>query len=467
MTIPRLRRFIAVVLLLCLGTGGVAPPASAAPASIVSGTLWPDQNGNDVQGHGGSIIKVGSTYYWLGEDKIGENDSGAYFQHVPCYASTDLAHWTYVSEALSPQSSGDLGPGRIIERPKVIYNQGTRQYVMYMHVDTPGYGTGRVGVATSPTVCGNYTYRGSVLPLGLQSWDIGLFQDTDGTAYLLTHAGDNHLHIDRLTADYLSAAGSVAALSPNYEAPAMVKANGRYYLFGSNLTGWNNNDNVYTTATSLSGPWSSWQTFAPVGSDTYNSQTAFILPVTGSQGTTYVYAGDRWNAGNLGASTYVWQPLRLSGSSVSLSPYYDSWSLDASSGTWSGIPSTPSPAELVGAQSGRCLDDPASNTTNGTPLDLWDCHAGTNQEFTYEWGTLRVLGKCLDIYNDQRSTGTKVELWDCNGGGNQQWSLNADGTVTAVESGLCLDVVGNDTANSALIDIWTCNGQANQRWSRH
>jgi hypothetical protein len=31
--------------------------------------------------------------------------------------------------------------------------------------------------------------------------------------------------------------------------------------------------------------------------------------------------------------------------------------------------------------SGRCLDDPAFNTTNGTQLDIWDCNGGSNQQW--------------------------------------------------------------------------------------
>lgn len=42
------------------------------------------------------------------------------------------------------------------------------------------------------------------------------------------------------------------------------------------------NDNKYSTATSLNGPWSDWADFAPSGSKTYNSQTNFILGVGGT-----------------------------------------------------------------------------------------------------------------------------------------------------------------------------------------
>jgi hypothetical protein len=32
--------------------------------------------------------------------------------------------------------------------------------------------------------------------------------------------------------------------------------------------------------------------------------------------------------------------------------------------------------------SGKCLDDPGSNTANGTQLDLWDCDGGSNQQWS-------------------------------------------------------------------------------------
>jgi hypothetical protein len=307
--------------------------ATAAPATITPGAVWNDQNGNFLQLHGLGIIKVGSTWYGFGEDKLGESSSTASFKNIPCYSSTNLATWTYNREALTRQSSGDLGPNRVVERPKVIYNSTTHQYVMYMHIDSPNYGEAKVGVATSPTVCGAYTYRGSFRPLGQISRDIGLFQDTDGTAYLLSEDRANGLRIDKLSADYLSVVSSVAVLS-DHEAPAMVKVGSRYYLLASHLTGWRTNDNQYTTATSLSGPWSAWSDFAPAGTNTYDTRTANVITVQGTSGTTYIYAGDRWTPSNLGTSPLVWLPLTISGTKVSMA-WYSPWKIDAVTGTWS------------------------------------------------------------------------------------------------------------------------------------
>ena len=77
---------------------------------------------------------------------------------------------------------------------------------------------------------------------------------------------------------------------------------------------------------------------------------------------------------------------------------------------------------------------------------------------------LQVIGKCLDAYGNGTTAGTRVVVWDCNSGTNQQWILNANGTITGVQSGLCLDVTGASTANSAKIELWTCTGQSNQQW---
>ena len=64
----------------------------------------------------------------MGEDKV----AGSTFTAVACYSPTDLAHWTRQANALSRQSSGGLGPGRIVKRPKVIYNSTTHKYVLWV-----------------------------------------------------------------------------------------------------------------------------------------------------------------------------------------------------------------------------------------------------------------------------------------------------------------------------------------------
>ena len=73
--------------------------------------------------------------------------------------------------------------------------------------------------------------------------------------------------------------------------------------------------------------------------------------------------------------------------------------------------------------------------------------------------------KCLDASGQGTSNGTQVIIWDCNGQANQQWNVNANGTITGVQSGLCLDANGAGTANGTKIILWSCNGGTNQQWN--
>jgi lysophospholipase L1-like esterase len=130
-----------------------------------------------------------------------------------------------------------------------------------------------------------------------------------------------------------------------------------------------------------------------------------------------------------------------------------------------GTPTGSTTSTLVSAASGRCLDVPQSNATNGTQPIIWDCNGGANQRWTLNGQALQALGKCLDAPTNA-TAGSKVQIWDCNGAANQRWNLNANGTISGAQSGLCLDVKGNATANATPVILWTCTAAANQRWAR-
>ncbi|MFF7266369.1 RICIN domain-containing protein [Streptomyces sp. NPDC008159] len=462
-----------------------ATPASAASVSFTLGATRTDQNGNTLQLHGLGIVKVGDTWYGFGEDKTGETSADTSFQDIPCYTSTDLADWTYQGQALSRQDSGDLGPNRVVERPKVIYNASTSTYVMYTHIDSRTYSDARVGVATSSTPCGPYTYRGSFRPMGNISRDIGLFQDTDGTGYLLSEDRNNGLHIYKLSADYLSVDSAVALLGSggsanSFESPAMVKVNGIYYLLASHLTGWGLNDNVYTTATSLDGPWAPMRNFAAPGTKTYGSQTANIITVQGSSGSTYIYAGDRWNTGDLGESKLIWLPMTIRGTMVNVGQY-PSWSLDVAAGTWtpnSGVP-TSAVHTLTNAGSSMLMDVASGSTATGAKVIQWQANGGDNQKWTLNRVadnvyTLKSVksGLCLDVPSKSTAENVKLQQWTCNGGANQQFAADLVGSLTGskymlvnVGSGLNIGVdAASTTAGAAVVQL-TGAGAASQQWT--
>ncbi|KAK4228082.1 glycosyl hydrolase [Podospora fimiseda] len=307
---------------------------ATASLQIVPGGTWTTPDGEHLQAHGAGLIQVNGTYYMVGEDKSG----GHSFSNVNCYSSTDLVQWTLVGAILSRQGSGDLGPNRVVERPKVIYNDRTKKYVLWMHMDSSNYGEARVAVATGDSVCGRYQYIRSFQPLGRESRDMGLFKDDDGKGYLLTEDRKHGLRIVALSDDYLSPTTDVFSWrlegGNRVEAPAMIKLGRTYFMFASMMTGWDANENQYTTSTSLSGGWSGWKKFADNGSKTYNSQTTYILKTSESSA---IYLGDRWLKDNLMASTYVWLPLSISGTSVTMKNFV-SWVPTANFASWQNPP---------------------------------------------------------------------------------------------------------------------------------
>ena len=132
----------------------------------------------------------------------------------------------------------------------------------------------------------------------------------------------------------------------------------------------------------------------------------------------------------------------------------------------SAPPSSSAPGStyrIVGVQSGRCIDVPNSSTSNGTRVQLYDCHGLTNQAWTYTAnGEFRVYGNmCLDAGGS--GNGAPIQIYSCHGQGNQRWTINSNGTIRGVQSGRCLDVWS--TSNGAQVQLYDCHGQPNQRWN--
>ncbi|KUN21959.1 beta-xylosidase [Streptomyces antibioticus] len=468
-----MRRAYAVLLALCLALAGAlvtAGPAQAAAFTIPNGVQFTDTSGNALHAHGGGVIKVGSYYYWFGENRNADNT----FKAVSVYRSTDLKNWEFRNNVLTQSSAAELGTA-YIERPKVIYNASTGKFVMWMHKENgTDYSEARAAVAVSDTVDGSYTYQGSFRPLGqYMSRDITTYVDTDGTAYMVSAANENYdLHIYKLTADYTAIDSLVANPWPggHREAPALFKRNGVYFLLTSGATGWSANQQQYATATSLAGPWTS---MANVGdSTTYNSQTAYVLPIAGTSGTSYLYMGDRWGnsfGGTVSDSRYVWLPLTFPTSTTMSLSWYPEITVDTAAGTIGGTSATYN--TLIARHSSKCADVPNQSLWQGIALTQYTCNSGGNQKWWFKdlgTGYYQLVGRGSSLCLQENAADVTQE--DCDSGATtQQWSVVTSGsyvTIKARATGECLDVNGASTANSAAIITYTCNGATNQQWTR-
>ena len=344
---------------------------------IVSGKVWRDTDGNVINAHGGGILFHKGTYYWFGEHRP---DTGFVTEKgVNCYSSTNLCDWKYegISLSVSDKAGSDIEKGCIMERPKVIYNEKTGKFVMWLHLELKGqgYGPARAAVAVSDSPVGPYRFIRSsrvnpgVFPInmtkkerntkwnfeeykkwwtpewhkaiesgmfvhrdlkgGQMSRDMTLFVDDDGKAYHIYSSEDNlTLQIAELTDDYLSHSGKYIRIFPggHNEAPAIFKKDATYWMITSGCTGWEPNKARLLTATSIMGEWRQLPNPC-IGKDaekTFGGQSTYILPLSG-QKDQFVFMADMWRPQSLSDSRYIWLPVRFDEKGTPFIEWIDRW----------------------------------------------------------------------------------------------------------------------------------------------
>ncbi len=304
---------------------------------VRNGVPWFDNDGNIVNAHGACIVEDGGKYWLFGEYKSDESNA---FPGFGCYSSDNLVDWKFERVVLPVQLDGILGPERVGERVKVMRCPSTGEYIMLMHADDMGYKDPNIGIAVSDRIDGDYKLLGTIEYEGkpIKRWDMGTFQDEDGTGYLLIHHGP----IYRLSKDYHSIEAQVADVKGMGESPAMFKKDGIYYLLTSHTTSWERNDNYYYTSTSIEGPWENQGLFCPEGTLTYNSQCTYVFPLKRNGEVIPMYMGDRWSFPHqASAATYVWLPMQAEGTKLSIPEYWQEWDIDSISKTTKKGVSTP------------------------------------------------------------------------------------------------------------------------------
>lgn len=121
---------------------------------------------------------------------------------------------------------------------------------------------------------------------------------------------------------------------------------------------------------------------------------------------------------------------------------------------------------ITETQTGKCVDDRGSGTSNGAAIQIYTCNGTSAQSWTVVPDhTLQVLTDCMDVVGGGTSAGTLVQLHTCNGTGAQQWDQNSAGELVNPQSGLCLTDASNGATNSTQLDIAACAGAAGQLWT--
>ncbi|MFN0256927.1 glycoside hydrolase family 43 protein [Pedobacter ureilyticus] len=350
--------FIAIFLLFATGSFAQQKQNTVSP-----GELWKDDQGNHINAHGGGMLYHKGTYYWFGEHK-GEKSNNAYVG-VTCYSSKDLYNWKNESVALAVEDNPEslIYKGCIIERPKVIYNDQTKKFVMYFHSELfrRGYEAAYTGVAVSDKATGPYQFLSAARvnpgywPLnmsqdhrrlklkaedygkwwtpkwregveqglfvrenfysGQMSRDMTLFVDDNGKAYQIYSSEENlTLQIAELSNDYTRHTGKYIRVEPggHNEAPAIFKRNGKYFMITSGCTGWDPNAARLLVADDILGEWKLYPNpCVGAGAElTFKSQGTYIFPVQGKK-DAFIFMADRWRPSNPIDGRYIWLPIQF------------------------------------------------------------------------------------------------------------------------------------------------------------
>lgn len=326
-----------------------------------------DTEGKHVNAHGGSIFKHGDQWLWYGEARPerGFTSVGVALYTAP--AESDMSNpqnvaWTNQGIVLSvvDEAGNPIERGCIIERPKVLWNERDKQFVMLFHLELKGrgYDAAMTGFATSPTAQGPFRLHHAVRPnpnvwpanftkkdiaiaeshdaadypewwtdpwrkaiaegmfvnrdfeSGQMSRDMTVFRDDDGTVWHIFSSEDNlTIHAAELTSDYLGYTGRYYRIAPGgqNEAPTIVKHDGTYWLLCSGCTGWEPNEARLFSASSIAGPWT--QHPSPCkgrgARRTYGAQGTWIL----DSGSNLLFMADVWNPRSLANSRHLWIPI--------------------------------------------------------------------------------------------------------------------------------------------------------------
>ncbi|PKD17713.1 beta-xylosidase [Salegentibacter salinarum] len=355
-----IKHFFQIVLLSLMWglISGTSQTLKAQSSNIKNDTFWDTKDGEPIYSQGGGIFtftdpKDGvEKYYWYGvhyrEAELYRDDPSVtqernYIKAVTCYTSTDLVNWELESNALERSEVTDHYENtHWMGRMGVAYVEEMDKYAMFIQHNAG------VLIALSPTPAGPFKVHNRLdMTDRIGSPNTGdqtVFTDPDtGISYLVYSYGQGR-HII-----YLSEIGvkdeKVDLLDVNQiykgkgrEGNCMVKHNGKYYIFASNLYGWDSSYAYYLVADNIEGPYTpeNKMLITPGTYEDYAhiTQTGFFVNVKGSKQETVVYCGDRWAdfAGN-GLGYNQWCPMSFDGET----PYFNSlssWNLNEATGEW-------------------------------------------------------------------------------------------------------------------------------------
>ncbi len=343
---------------MCIFLQAQESTRTAAYQTITNDQFWSTTDGQPIYSQGGGVFKFSDPttgvekYYWYGvhykEAELYRNDPSitqhsVHFEAVTCYSSTDLVHWKAEQNVLD-RTEIEQNNARVgwIGRLGVAYVKELKKYALLTQLDNSVL----IALSDSPTGPFKWHRRLNMTErIGTpNTGDQTVFTDEDsGKSYLVYSygRGRNKIYLSEIgvkngMVDLLDCTQIFAGAGR--EGNCMFKYKGKYYMYASNLYGWDASFAYYLVADKLTGPYlpKNEMLISPGCTDDFAhvTQTGFFYTIKGSEHETVLYCGDRWAdfAGN-GLGYNQWFPMSFDGET----PYFNSlssWNLNASKGSW-------------------------------------------------------------------------------------------------------------------------------------
>ncbi len=335
-----------ILILLSLSTLILGNLSAKTETLIYPGKEWKDSRGFRINAHGGCVIFYQGLYYWYGEEKEkGLSEKTHADAGVHCYASKDLVNWFdqgMVLNLTKTDNLSDLAFDCNQDRPKVVYNDSTKTFVLFfkLYLREKGTAVGYIGVATSESPAGPFNYRHKFLagnsPEG--TGDFAVFKDEDGALYHLTvRKPDKAFVVGKMRNDYLMPEGEykiAEGITVKTEAPALLKIGDTYHMLASGSSGWLPNAARYFTSKNILGPWQDNgnpcfginpnNNLGP--EKTYGGQSASIIKVDGKK-DAYIAFFDINIPEHPYDNLYIWLPIKFENEKMKIN-WLDSWNTD-------------------------------------------------------------------------------------------------------------------------------------------
>jgi hypothetical protein len=107
-----------------------------------------------------------------------------------------------------------------------------------------------------------------------------------------------------------------------------------------------------------------------------------------------------------------------------------------------------------------CVESASTGGPEGRTVYMSQCAVRDSQHWTFTWdaGNNSVIvsgeGLCLDIRGRKPGDGISVQIWKCHYGDNQRFTFTANGHIKELKSGKCLEIA--QAAQNAAVFINDC-----------